>query len=310
MKTTCVSLVALLLVFGVCGRAAAEMWTSAVPVDEVNTEYHEGAPFLSYDGLSLYFSRQGEPGPYPGRLYSASRPAPQGPFTSVQELVGLSTAGENVNYSWASPDNLRLYYYQTLAGDRIIRMSERTSPTDPWEVGTDIGELNALGGVANPSLTPDELTIIFTATDVAGGLGGYDIWMGTRADTGSPFGNFTNLTAINSSALDYHPRLSSDGLTVYFASLRSGTSQLFTATRTSVVADFGTPELLSCFDSSGAALAYPALSGDGQTFYFAKMTDETGYDIFVSHIVPVPGAFLLGGIGLGLAGWLCKRRTP
>jgi len=296
-----------LVVVILCHSVAADTWTAPIPVSEINTEYDEGAPFPSYDGLSLYFSRQGVPGPYPGRMYSATRSAPHGQFTSEQELSNLNNPGDIVNYSWVSSDNLRLYYYQT-SGSRVIKMSERLSVGDPWEAGVGVSELNGLGGVANPSLSPDELTIVFTGTSVSGGLGGYDIWMGTRPDRYSPFDDFRNLSEINSAQWDFHPRLSSNGLTLYFASRRNGHSQIFTATRPDTESLFGSLERLSCFDLLGGALEYPALSGDGNALYFTRVTQGTSFDIYVSHVVPVPSAVLLASLGLSVAGMKLRRR--
>ena len=293
------------IVIVLCHSVAANIWTTPMPVSEINTGYDEGAPFLSYDGLTLYFSRQGVPGPYPGRIYGATRPAAHGQFTSEQELSGLSSPGDIVNYSWVSPDNMRLYYYQS---PHVIKMSERISADEPWQAGIGVPELNVLGGVANPSLSADELTIVFTGTNVPGGLGGYDIWIGTRPDRHSPFGNFRDMSEINSAEWDFHPRLSSDGLALYFASRRNGYSQLFTATRPSTDFLFGSLERLSFFDSFGGALEYPALSGDGNALYFTRVTDETSFDIYVSHVIPSPSAILLGSIGIGFVTWLRRRR--
>jgi hypothetical protein len=202
------------------------------------------------------------------------------------------------------PDNLRLYYYTDA---HVIKISERASPLDPWLAGANVPELNTLGGVANPSLTPDELTIVFTGTSISGGVGGYDIWMGTRPDTASPFGSFRNLTEINSSAWDFHPRLSPDALTLYFASERNGRGQLFRATRSDVDSPFGAPEYLDFFDSPGTWLEYPAITADGQSLYFTRAGAGSSYDIYVSHVVPIPGAALLGAIGLSFAGWRLRR---
>lgn len=283
--------------------ALGDLWTTPVPVAEINTEYSEGAPFLTYDGSTLYFSRQG---PHPQWLYSATRTSPDAPFGTPEALTAINGSGSSVNYSWVSPEGLRLYYY-AVDGPRVIKLSERASPGDPWPAGNDVPELNALGGVANPSLTPDELTIVFTGTSVPGGLGSYDIWIGTRPDTSSPFGDFRNLVEVNSSSNDAHPRLSADGLTLYFASHRDGGCQLFQATRADADSAFGAPERLEFLNLPDAWLEYPSVSADGTSLYFAVRTAETSYDIYISHPVPLPGAILLGLLGLGAAGWHLKR---
>lgn len=190
-----------------------DQWTEPVPLTEINSEYHDKAPFLSFDGLTLYFARENG---YT-TIYQAIRPEPSGLFTMVEQISTLNYPG-HVSYPWVSPDNLRMYYYQTEGSARLLKFTERAAINEPWQPGIDISELNILGGVANPSLTPDELTIVFTGLDLLGGQDGYDIWMATRPDKNSPFSNVTNLTEVNSSAWDFHPSVSPDGLTLYFSS--------------------------------------------------------------------------------------------
>lgn len=55
----------------VCGSVSAQ-WTEPVSVMELNTTAHEKAPFLSFDGLSLYFSKQDGPGWHYTRIYRAN----------------------------------------------------------------------------------------------------------------------------------------------------------------------------------------------------------------------------------------------
>ena len=83
-------------------------WTEPVPVNEVNTEYCEWTPFLSFDALTLYFAR-GRPSLDEFRIFEATRPVPYGPFTSVGEISGtLNSSPGNVMSPWVSPDNLRM----------------------------------------------------------------------------------------------------------------------------------------------------------------------------------------------------------
>ena len=55
-KSILVSAAAILVVLGLCGSARSG-WSTPVPVLEVNTAYGDSSPFLSFDGLTLYFVR-------------------------------------------------------------------------------------------------------------------------------------------------------------------------------------------------------------------------------------------------------------
>ena len=259
-------------------------WTEPVPVVEINTDSHDRAPFLSFDGLTLYFSRQDEPGRHFSRLYQATRTDPFAPFTSVEQISTLNYSLGHVDYAWVSADNLRMYYYRTEGSIRRIKFTKRSTIDEEWKPGNNISSLYNLGDVSNPSLTQDELTIVFTGRDIPGGLGGYDIWMATRHNRNSPFTNFINLAEINSTEQDAHPSISSDGLTLYFDSERNGTGQFFRATRESLDTHFDNPEHLSFFDSPGDYLFYPSPSRDGTSFYFARWSENDMADIYVSYI--------------------------
>ena len=260
-------------------------WREPVPVTEVNTYFAEElTPFLSFDGLTLYFAIVRSGTFYYGRIFEATRQEPFGPFTSVSEVSGtLNSSSGHVLSPWVSPDNLRMYYYTESSSGWELKVTERASDNDPWPIGTNISELNVLNRLhQTPRLTADELTIFFSSYDMPGGYGGYDIWMATRPDRYSPFGQVTNLAEINTASFDHAPFVSPDGLTLYFDSNRNGQYQLFQATRESLNEPFGNIEHLSLLDTPESSNAHPCISSDGTALYFIRDVEGEN-SIWVSY---------------------------
>ena len=53
--------------------AAADTWTTPQPLLEINSVAEEWSPFLSDDGLTLYFARVRGPIGFYGRIWEANR---------------------------------------------------------------------------------------------------------------------------------------------------------------------------------------------------------------------------------------------
>ncbi len=265
----------------------AHQWTEPVPMTEVNSKYDDKSPFLSFDGLTLYFSV--EPGWGYTHIYQAVRQSPTGPFAAIREISTLNYTQGHVDYPWVSPDNLRMYYYRTEIGGKRLKVTQRSSASAFWMAGSNISELNRLGDVANPTLTQDERIIVFSGNTLPGGRGQWDLWTASRADRESAFTNIQNLQLLNSSASDMHPYVAPDGLTLYFGSNRNETFQLFRTTRTSLDSPFGPPEHLSMFDTPGGNSYYARLSADGKTFFFCRQEPNAKMDIHVSYASDLDG---------------------
>jgi hypothetical protein len=267
---------------GANGRTV-EAWRKPVPVSGVNTEYHEKAPFLSFDGKTLYFGRQNADDGRYTQIYQAARAGTYESLLTTGQISALNVGGAHVSGPWVSKDNGRMYYYTTEAGKRLKVTATRDRVYEPWTRGTDITELNGMGDVVTPTLTEDECVIVFGGYGLPGGHGGWDLWMADRPDRDSPFAHITNLGSLNTEAWDVHPSLTPDGLTLYFMSNRNGRSQIFVARRPSRDAPFGNVEHLSALDTPNGGSEFPSISADGRVLYFGRWPDGSNMDIYVSY---------------------------
>lgn len=129
---------------------------------------------------------------------------------------------------------------------------------------------------SNPSLSPDELTIYFSSNRNGGQQRA--IWMATRASLTADFGAPSLVAELDSAADDRDPEIADDGLTIYWASTRSGKENLYFATRASTAASFVDRGLVTITGDSSTQNLTPAVSSDELTLLYG----QNGLDIAIA----------------------------
>jgi len=153
---------------------------------DVNTAAAEaGAEFLqsAEDGAaSLYFNRA-PPGGTADLYYAAITRDGEtlGPAVLISELSDPIATDQGPTLR---SDGREVFFFSTRpggVGGADLWTSTRRSVHDPWTPPVNVGApLNSTAAEQQPSLSSGGLTLLF-ASSRAGGFGGTDIWMSTRA---------------------------------------------------------------------------------------------------------------------------------
>jgi len=296
MKLVAVGCVAA-VVFGGGSAKADFVFGEPINLDSpINSPSLEASPFISSDGLQLYFLSDREGGIGGMDLWMVTR------LTTNDQWGSLVNLGPTINTSATetgpnlSVDGLTLYFGSKRPGglgDFDIWVTTRTTVNDPWAEAVNLGSLINSSDLDNgPSLSPDGLSLFFYSRK-PGGLGGLDIWVTTRLTVNDPWAEAVNLgPLINSSVLDYWPNISANGLTLLFSSRRPGgygNRDIWMATRGTKEDEWGIPINLGPKVNSSAQEACPNISTDGFTLYFASdnLAGQGSYDIWQAPIIPI-----------------------
>ena len=179
--------------------------------------------------------------------------------------------------AYISADGLSLFFSSARPGGfggGDLYVVTRATIKDRWGPVENVGPMvNSSGDDWAPSISADGLELFFTAPGVRpGGIGMHDIWVTTRATPHEDWGEPVNLgPVVNSSENDGAPCISSDGLSLYFASLRShgiGECDLWVTTRATKKDDWSKPDNLGPIVNTNCAEFGPSISPDGLTLFF------------------------------------------
>ncbi len=154
-----------------------------------------------------------------GGLWHSHRTAVQNNFSAPDQvnLGAVNVAGTHLADPQLAGDDLHLYYASD-DGNRTqhIYMATRPDVASAWRVGVPFASLDSMAGDADPSLSQDESTILFSSQR-SGGLGGTDIYYATRASAGGEFGPVHPVPGGNTTKNEGDPVLSRDGCSIVFA---------------------------------------------------------------------------------------------
>ena len=213
-----------------------EDWGNAVNLGPiVNSSAAEGLPSISADGLALYFSdywsglRPGGSGNYD--LWVTTRATKDDEWGTPVNLGPIVNSSANDFTPSISADGLSLYFESGRPGGYggdDIWVTTRATTDDDWSTPVNLGPtVNSSAQEGGPSISADGRTLFFGGYYFGairpGGYGGADLWVTMRATVSDPWGTPVNLGPIvNSSRDETTPKISADGLTIYFGSNRPG----------------------------------------------------------------------------------------
>ena len=137
-----------------------------------------------------------------------------------------------------------------------VQLGQAAPPFGPFGPPHALAEL---GSCQNPTLTADLLEIYIT-TDRAGGMGNNDTWVAKRTSLDAPFDAPAPVPNVNSASEESSPAVSLDGLTLWFASDRSGGTggmDIWVSTRSSRQTGWSTPTPVTALDSPEDEISRP-----------------------------------------------------
>lgn len=159
-----------------------------------------------------------------------------------------------------------------------------TPPATAFASATLLTTVNSAEYDAGAEITSEQLSL-YLHSNRAGGYGNLDIYVSQRNNTQAPWETPVNLGAsINSAFNDQAATLSSDKLTMIFASDRGGDMDLYISQRNSTSAPWGAAINLGGGINTSSTDSGPSMSHDGLTLVF--FSDRAGgsgsSDLYIS----------------------------
>lgn len=279
-------------------------WSTPVNIGPpVNTVMPDAQPFITKNGLSLYFSViEGVLATDPNHIWVAKRNSITDPWGPPEKLNSAINGGDNDNNAFVTIDGHWMYFSSQRStpdangaapfGKNDIYVSHRQNKREDfgpsgWQEAVNLGSvINTSFGDRAPIIFEDDetgVTTLYFDSDRPG-LGGNDIYASTLQADGT-FGPPTRIAELSTSSNDEHPMINRNGLVMYFISDRPGSTpdrfgglsrDIWVSTRASTSDPWGTPQNLDVVNASlgGGPInssfreGRPALSFDGTALYF------------------------------------------
>jgi Tol biopolymer transport system component len=158
-------------------RAALDLpWQKPTNLGKgVNSSSSDAFPFISMDGLALYFgsNRSGS-----GDIYVSTRAGLNEPFGPAENLgPPINTEYSQEGTPWVSHDGLTIVFFSRRHASWNIYVSYRKAINEPWREPIDLGlpVSTKSGGESGVSFTADGKCFFFHGNHV-NGFGYPDIW--------------------------------------------------------------------------------------------------------------------------------------
>jgi len=246
----------------------------------VNGPHMDILPFISADGLALYFTSDRPGGQGHWDIWVATRASPSQAWSQPTNLGPPINTPEPEGFASVSADGLELYFSRGGGNHGDIYMVRRDSPQQPWLMPTKLpmNVNTTTAGDWGPLISFDGLSLYFVS-DRSDGVGDTDIWVVERSEVNGSWTECPRPLAppINSPFVEGRKCLSIDERVLFFQRIRNESRPdgqrgfgewFYAATREAKTDPWSEPiDLGSALEGSEIPFIY-SLSSDGSGLYF------------------------------------------
>jgi Tol biopolymer transport system component len=243
----------------------------------INSPLFEGGPTVSSDGRTLIFTATRDPITQQEDLFISHRENPDASWGPPEPLGSEVNSPTDSEFSpRLSHDGKTLYFGSNRPGgfgSSDLYVSTRESPNHPWTPARNLGPmLNTTLFEAFATPSADGNTLYFERSTAAA-TPDADIWVSTRQNDHDEWSVPLRLSEpVNGPNGEFSPSISTDGLSLYFGSMREGNIgfiDIWVAHRSNISAEWGEPENLGPAVNSAFSLTLaPFITNNGKSLYF------------------------------------------
>lgn len=207
----------------------SDPWGEPLPVEAVGEDANGKTPWITPDGLQLYFAADRDGGAGVSDIWWLERPNRQSPWGVAQPLSSVNSPLEEFAPSLCA-DGLQLVLTRANVGlgGQELWLARRDSVEAPWQVPELMTVNDPTMKDSDAVLSPDGLEIWWVRGVSAGDD---DLYVARRATADEPFATPMPAMELNSTAAEGDPWLSADGREIVFFSTRTGEKVLYRSIR-------------------------------------------------------------------------------
>jgi len=222
-------------------------------------------PRLTADELTIVFSRRNADNTYD--IYQATRGKPTDPFGAPQVLGTVNSIYTDV-WPTLTPDGLGIYFMsdRITTGTYHVWSATRAAIGDAFGTPTEVMAL--MNGDNFPYVTATGTGLYFASSDRPDTSGMSDMYRAPLDGSGTLGTPAILVGAVNTTANELVPVVTSDELTLYFCRDNATDCDIWTATRASATAPWGTASPLAGESTVGIDEVPSWVSPDGCDLYF------------------------------------------
>ena len=193
------------------------------------TSGYDSKMAMTADGLLLVLASDQSGTKGGPDIWQATRTSTVNGFGTLDESnEGKLDSSTNQLDPFISPDGLRIYYAE--GSTQVIQFASRGSTSSNFGTPVVLGGITSASSQADPTLSEDELVIVFSSGRSGSGFMGGNLWYATRTTLNGTFGTPLPVPDLNTDSNEGDAHLSADGCQLYFSSDAGGDWDLYVAT--------------------------------------------------------------------------------